>query len=122
MTEFLYFSFYKNNLAFYSFTSIVYLFGNFIPIGVILYYLKKYTHVFEVSSENLTSLQKLKSKFKITEREMEVIRLLIRGKTNKEISNLLYISEKTVKNNLTSIFKKTETRNRVELTGLATNQ
>jgi DNA-binding NarL/FixJ family response regulator len=42
----------------------------------------------------------------LTPREREVLRCLARGWTNKEIADALYISEKTVKSHLTSIFKK----------------
>ncbi|WP_018086671.1 response regulator [Desulfurispora thermophila] len=42
----------------------------------------------------------------LTEREMEVLQLVARGKSNKEIAQTLYISEKTVKNHLTNIFQK----------------
>lgn len=42
----------------------------------------------------------------LTEREMEVLQLVARGKSNREIAQTLYISEKTVKNHLTNIFQK----------------
>ena len=42
----------------------------------------------------------------LTLREQDVLRLLIKGSTNKEIANDLFISEKTVKSHLNKIFKK----------------
>ncbi len=42
----------------------------------------------------------------LTSRELEVIKFLAEGMSNKEISNTLYISEKTVKNHISNIFKK----------------
>ena len=42
----------------------------------------------------------------LTPREQDVLRLLIKGSTNKEIANDLFISEKTVKSHLNKIFKK----------------
>ncbi len=42
----------------------------------------------------------------LTSRELEVIRYLAEGRSNKDISDLLYISEKTVKNHISNIFKK----------------
>ncbi|MBW1671306.1 MAG: response regulator transcription factor [Deltaproteobacteria bacterium] len=43
---------------------------------------------------------------KLTPREQDVLHLLIKGFTNKEIANDLFISEKTVKSHLNKIFKK----------------
>lgn len=42
----------------------------------------------------------------LTERELEVLRLVGRGATNREIAAALFISEKTAKNHLTHIFGK----------------
>jgi len=42
----------------------------------------------------------------LTGRELEVLTLLARGKSNKEIGANLYISETTVKSHLRSIFTK----------------
>ena len=47
-----------------------------------------------------------KTKGELTPREQDVLRLLIKGSTNKEIANDLFISEKTVKSHLNKIFKK----------------
>ena len=43
---------------------------------------------------------------KLTERELEVIRALSQGKSNKEIARDLEISEKTVRNHASNIYKK----------------
>jgi DNA-binding NarL/FixJ family response regulator len=42
----------------------------------------------------------------VTEREAEVLRLLVEGKTNQEIAAALVISEKTVKRHLDNIFAR----------------
>jgi DNA-binding NarL/FixJ family response regulator len=42
----------------------------------------------------------------LTEREMEVLRLVAQGASNREIAAALFISEKTTKNHLTHIFEK----------------
>ncbi len=49
----------------------------------------------------------------LSEREADVLRLLARGSTNREIAAALFISEKTVANHLTSIYTKTGVDNRV---------
>lgn len=51
---------------------------------------------------------------KLTQREMDVLRLVVNGKTNQNIGVLLGISEKTVEKYLYSIFNKLEVTSRVE--------
>lgn len=50
-----------------------------------------------------------------TERELEVIKAISEGLNNKEISRLLYISEGTVKNHITSIFQKSGLAHRTQI-------
>ncbi len=50
----------------------------------------------------------------LTRRETEVLRLLARGMFNKEIADYLAISEKTVKNHVSSIFKKINVSDRTQ--------
>ncbi len=52
-------------------------------------------------------------------RELEVLQLVAAGKSNREIAQELYLSEKTVANHLTSIFNKTNTDNRAGATAFA---
>ena len=55
---------------------------------------------------------------RISEREREIIRLVALGLGNREIGKKLFISPKTVKNHITSIYAKTGARNRVQLANL----
>ncbi|MFQ5916118.1 MAG: response regulator transcription factor, partial [Nitrospinota bacterium] len=55
----------------------------------------------------------------LTNREREVLQLLTRGKTNKEIANALCISENTVKNHLRNILEKLHLENRVQAVAFA---
>lgn len=50
----------------------------------------------------------------LTDREVEVLKLLSKGMLNKEIANELYISEKTVKNHISSIFRKLDVQDRTQ--------
>ena len=50
----------------------------------------------------------------LTEREIEVLKLLAKGMLNKEIANALFISEKTVKNHISSIFRKLNVQDRTQ--------
>jgi two-component system NarL family response regulator len=51
---------------------------------------------------------------KLTPREQEILRYLTNGLTNKEIGQALFISEKTVKSHLNSIFKKLNVTRRLQ--------
>jgi len=51
---------------------------------------------------------------RLTSRELEVLQAIVNGKTNREIANLLFISEKTVKNHVTNILKKLDLSDRTQ--------
>jgi DNA-binding CsgD family transcriptional regulator len=57
-------------------------------------------------------------KYGISPRESDIIRLIAEGKTNREISDELFISLQTVKDHVHRIFRKTGVKNRVQLTNL----
>jgi two-component system, NarL family, nitrate/nitrite response regulator NarL len=48
-------------------------------------------------------------------REQQIIRLLMNGKTNKEMAIAIKISEKTVKHYMTALMQKLQVRNRLEV-------
>jgi DNA-binding NarL/FixJ family response regulator len=48
-------------------------------------------------------------------RESQIARLLLTGKTNKEIASALSIAEKTVKHYMTMMMQKLNVRNRLEV-------
>ncbi|MEI7025674.1 response regulator transcription factor [Paenibacillus sp. y28] len=50
----------------------------------------------------------------LTRREVEVLRLMAEGKSNKSIGEILFISEKTVKNHVSSILQKMEVDDRTQ--------
>ncbi len=50
----------------------------------------------------------------LTRREEEILSILGKGRSNKEIGNKLDLSEKTVKHHVTNILQKLQVRNRVE--------
>jgi two-component system response regulator DevR len=50
----------------------------------------------------------------LTERELDVLRLLAEGKTNADIAQILFLSDKTVRNHVSIILDKLQVSNRVE--------
>lgn len=50
----------------------------------------------------------------LTAREIEVLESIVQGLSNKEIGDKLFISEKTVKNHITNIFRKLEVNDRTQ--------
>jgi DNA-binding NarL/FixJ family response regulator len=48
----------------------------------------------------------------LTDRELQVLRLVAEGMSNKQVATALAISEKTVKAHMTSVLKSTGTENR----------
>ena len=50
----------------------------------------------------------------LSEREQRVLELLVDGATNESIAGSLYVSEKTVKSHLSSIFRKLGVTNRTQ--------
>jgi two-component system response regulator DegU len=50
----------------------------------------------------------------LTQREMDVLRLMAQGKNNRAIGDMLYISEKTVKNHVSNILYKLGVQDRTQ--------
>ncbi len=71
----------------------------------------------EVKSEKGTKVES-----GISEREMEIVRLIVEGATNKEIAKRLFIAENTVKVHVKNILNKLELRNRQQLVAYAVLQ
>lgn len=58
----------------------------------------------------------------LTAREIEVLELIVEGRSNKEIAEALVISESTVKNHLRNILEKLHLRNRIQAAVYAVRQ
>ena len=59
-------------------------------------------------------LQERRKRQNLTERELEVLQLLTKGRSNKEIGSTLHISEDTVKSHLKTLFVKLDVQDRTE--------
>ncbi|MCA1830750.1 MAG: response regulator transcription factor, partial [Actinobacteria bacterium] len=51
---------------------------------------------------------------RLTEREMEVLRLVAKGRNNRDIAKELFISENTVKNHIRNILEKLHLHSRMQ--------
>src|ERR671910_1230146 len=64
----------------------------------------------DIARKTLTTFESIRSNTELTpnltERELEVIKALAQGKSNKEIAQALSISEKTVRNHASNIYNK----------------
>ena len=61
---------------------------------------------------------KIEERFSLTTREKEILGMLLKGKSNKEISDLLFVSTETVKTHLQNIYRKLGVRSRMEVLAL----
>lgn len=103
-----------NYLAAYT---IVYFSKDIIPLLLLNNYLKKnYVHPVNIVDES--TKESFVERFGISKRETEVVEEIIKGRTNKEISERLFISIQTVKDHTHNIYLKTNVKNRVQLTNL----
>jgi len=51
---------------------------------------------------------------RLTKRELEVLRLVIEGKSSKDVADALYVSKRTVDFHLANIYDKLQVSNRVQ--------
>ena len=71
--------------------------------------------VMQPKAQTTTNQQTDISSLGLIEREIELIRLVSQGLNNKEISEALFLSEGTVKNNISTILSKLALRDRTQL-------
>ena len=64
--------------------------------------------------KSLTKLTKAELIEPLSEREIEILKLVSQGLTNKEIAARLFLAEGTVKNYVTSILQKIDARDRTQ--------
>jgi DNA-binding NarL/FixJ family response regulator len=62
-----------------------------------------------------TELNRIYENYNISKREKDILQLILKGKTNKDIEDELYISVKTVKNHVYNIYQKLGVKTRLEL-------
>ena len=74
---------------------------------------------FESPTENSNSFNvqstPIETQLKLTKREQEVLELLMNGNSNIEIGQKLHLSHRTIEKYVSSLLRKSETSNRIEL-------
>ena len=71
---------------------------------------------------NEANMDAVKRKYGITQREAEITKLLLQGKSNKEIADQLCIAHHTVKNHVYRLYQKLEVNKRYQLVNLFLQQ
>lgn len=82
----------------------------------ILFAVKQFNRPFYVENNKLTDY--FCNKFQITEREREIIELVVKGHTYKMIAEELCIAYKTVDNHVQNIYQKTKINSKIQLINL----
>jgi len=54
-------------------------------------------------------------KYNLTDREITIVKEIAKGLTNKEIGEKLYLSEGTIKNNISTVLSKLNLRDRTQI-------
>ena len=68
----------------------------------------------EAAARLMREVRAPESPEELTEREAEILKLLARGKANKQIASDLFVEEKTVKTHVSSILRKLGVQSRTQ--------
>jgi len=78
--------------------------------------LKKLIHREDTKAEGSTDYNEYKDILnRLGNREKEILKLVAKGYSNKEIANAIFISEPTVRNYISSIYAKVGTKDRLQV-------
>lgn len=69
-----------------------------------------------IKYNNKNNLEEVKSNYSLNDKEISIIKEIANGLSNKEIGEKLYLSEGTIKNNISIILSKLSLRDRTQLT------
>jgi DNA-binding CsgD family transcriptional regulator len=97
-------------------TAVVFvLFFSLAPFIWIRFFFRKYAESMLVIVEDKQVLDLIYKKYNISNREQDIMKLILDGKTNKEIEDALFISYHTVKNHVYNLYQKLGVKNRYDL-------
>jgi ligand-binding sensor domain-containing protein/DNA-binding CsgD family transcriptional regulator len=91
-----------------------------VPVFILLFFLfiwlnRTRTKRLAARIRTEATMEQYLSKCGISQREKEIVLLLLKGKSNKEIEDVLFIAMGTVKNHIYSIYQKIGVKNRAQL-------
>ena len=69
----------------------------------------------KVSKHRQVNLTEFKERFLLTERHVDILKLLVNGATNKEMADMLYVTEDTIKGHLKHIMRRLGVNTRTEV-------
>lgn len=75
----------------------------------------------EETVSHKVDLNKLRQRYRLTRRETDIVRRVLRGLKNREIAEDCDVTEQTVKDHLSSIYSKLGIRNRIHLMQMIMN-
>jgi DNA-binding CsgD family transcriptional regulator len=94
--------------------------ANTIPVYWLkVWFVKHYAEGYD--EETRRNLSDLVQAYGISNRELEIIELILKGKSNKEIEDMLFISFSTVKNHIYNIYQKMGINSRGQLMAMVIN-
>lgn len=99
-------------------TIFLYFTFNLPPFLILKRYLDKFSAPLSFQSDENLDLERLFSEKDVSPREQQIIRLLLGGKSNKDIESELFISLHTVKNHVYKIYQKLGVKNRLQMMSL----
>jgi DNA-binding CsgD family transcriptional regulator len=97
------------------FDTLILLIINLCPAVWLHYYYLKYQAKITGKGESFVFWRNFIEEYGLTDREEQIIELIMDGKSNQEIEDTLYISVHTVKNHIYNIYQKTGVNSRTQL-------
>lgn len=89
-------------------------------LGLVLTYAVK--HLFRPSgTADVLPAQEFVERYGISSRERDIVSMIVQGYSNQAIAGRLFISDRTVKNHVSSIYRKTGAVNKVQLFNMVRN-
>jgi DNA-binding CsgD family transcriptional regulator len=96
------------------------LFFSLAPFVWIRFFFRKYAEGMLAVTGDKQILDLIYDKYNISKRERDILKLILEGKTNKEIEETLFISYHTVKNHVYNMYQKLGVKSRYELMHMIT--
>lgn len=87
----------------------------------VLFFIGKYFFHTPAEEESTTLPIEFTNRFSLSNREQELLQLIIEGYTAKEIGEKMYISTQTAKNYRYRLYQKLDVRNKIDLINLVNN-